>query len=236
MAKSKVHSNNDAQSPNDTKNASAETAPEANNNKENVAADQTQAKEDISETMTESDKALAALQAELDEANKKAAENWDYFLRAKADLENANKRAQADIEKARKFGLEKMVEDLIPVKDSLEMGLDVAKNEGADLTKVREGSELILKMLSDLIEKYGIQTLNPQDETFNPEFHQAMSTQESNKHKPNTVITVMQKGYLLNGRLIRPALVVVSKKPAAASSKPENKENEAIGTNVDEKA
>ena len=180
---------------------------------------------------------LSALKAELETAKSKIDENWELYLRANADLENASRRAKQDIEKARKFGLEKLVEDLLPIKDSIEMGLVAAtQTDKANIEKLHEGSELILKMFSDTMEKYGIETVDPTGEPFNPELHQAMSLQESNDNKPNSVITVMQKGYLLNGRLIRPAMVIVAKKPTEDKQSSESDNNETVGTNVDEKA
>jgi len=185
---------------------------------------------------------LSVLKSELETAKNKIDENWELYLRANADLENARRRAQQDIEKARKFGLEKLVEDLLPIKDSIEMGLVAAtQTDSANIEKLHEGSELILKMFSDTMEKYGIETVDPKGQPFNPELHQAMSLQESNDDKPNSVITVMQKGYLLNGRLIRPAMVIVAKKPtedkdSSESDNSESDNNETVGTNVDEKA
>jgi len=112
------------------------------------------------------------------------------------------------------------------------MGVEAASAEGATLEKVREGTELTLKMLLSAIDKFGIKAVHPEGEPFNPEYHQAMSMLESPKHAPNTVMNVMQKGYTLNERLIRPAMVVVAKSP-----KPEEEEGEENkGANIDEKA
>lgn len=147
----------------------------------------------------------------LQEARNKAAENWDQVLRVQAELENSRRRAQRDVESAHKYALEKFALELLPVKDSLEMGLDAASSEDANVEKLREGTELTLKMLANAMEKFGIKEVNPVGEPFDPEQHQAMTMQESEEHEPNTVIAVMQKGYLLNDRLIRPAMVVVCK-------------------------
>ncbi len=147
----------------------------------------------------------------LEEARNKAAENWDQVLRVQAELENSRRRAQRDVESAHKYALEKFALELLPVKDSLEMGLDAASSEDANVEKLREGTELTLKMLASAMEKFGIKEVNPVGEPFDPEQHQAMTMQESEEHEPNTVIAVMQKGYLLNDRLIRPAMVVVCK-------------------------
>ena len=151
------------------------------------------------------------LRKQLTESEAKAAENWDRLLRLQAEMENQRKRAQNDVTKARKFALEGIVNDLLPVKDSLEMGLAAASAEEADAKAIVEGAELTLKMLSQVFEKNNILEVNPVDEKFNPEFHQAMSMQEIEGKEPNTVTGVMQKGYTLNERLVRPALVMVSK-------------------------
>ena len=153
----------------------------------------------------------AVLSQQLAEAEAKAADNWDRLLRLQADMENQRKRAQNDVNKARKFALESIVDDLLPVKDSLEMGLAAAGSEEVDPKSIIEGAELTVKMLAQVFEKNNIIEINPVDEKFNPEFHQAMSMQEVEGKAPNTVTGVMQKGYTLNERLVRPALVMVSK-------------------------
>ena len=141
-----------------------------------------------------------------------AAAHWDRLVRLQAEMENQRKRAQRDVANARKFALEGIAGDLLPVKDSLELGIQAAS--GADegtLANLLQGSELTLKMLAQLLEKHGIEEVNPEGERFDPEYHQAMSMQEVEGVAPNTVTGVMQKGYTLNERLIRPALVMVSK-------------------------
>lgn len=154
---------------------------------------------------------LSMLRAQLDEAEAKATDHWDRLLRLQAEMENQRKRAQNDVNKARKFALEGIVGDLLPVKDSLEMGLAVAKAEDSDPKSIIEGADLTLKMLAQVFEKNNIVEVNPVDEKFDPEFHQAMSMQEIEGKAPNTVSSVMQKGYTLNDRLVRPALVMVAK-------------------------
>ena len=154
---------------------------------------------------------LSQLQAQVQEAESKSAEYWDRLLRLQAEMENQRKRAQNDVNKARKFALEGIVDDLLPVKDSLEMGLAAAAAEDADPASLVTGAELTLKMLAQVFEKNNILEVNPLDEKFNPEFHQAMSMQEVEGREPNTITSVMQKGYTLNDRLVRPALVMVSK-------------------------
>jgi len=147
----------------------------------------------------------------LESAEKKASENWDQLLRTKAEMDNIRRRTQKDLENAHKFALEKFISEMLAVKDSLEMGVDAAGQENANVENLREGSEMTLTMLTGVFEKFNVVELNPMGEKFNAEHHQAMSMQPSDEHEPNTVIAVMQKGYLLNDRLVRPAMVMVSK-------------------------
>ena len=157
---------------------------------------------------------LQALQTKLAEAEAKAAEHWDQLLRTRAEMENIRRRGQRELENAHKYALEKFAQELIPVKDSLEMGLAAAEADTAHVEQLREGTALTLKMFNSVMDKFDIKEIHPLDEPFNPEHHQAMSMLEAPDKAPNTVINVMQKGYLLNERLIRPAMVVVSKAPA----------------------
>ncbi|VAW88164.1 Heat shock protein GrpE [hydrothermal vent metagenome] len=152
----------------------------------------------------ERDVALAAAE----ERAEKAAEQ---LLRAHAEMENLRRRSERDLSNAHKYALEKVANELLPVKDSLEMAAVLNAGEKVDVNKLVEGVELTLKMLTSAMTKNGITEIDPVNEKFNPELHQAMTTQESNEVEANTVVTVFQKGYLLNGRLIRPAMVVVSK-------------------------
>lgn len=146
----------------------------------------------------------------LQDAKDKADDYWNQLLRARADLENFKRRAERDLEHAHKYGLEKVAKELVPIKDSLELGLTAVGSVEEDSIKIKEGFELTLKMFCSLLEKMGIKELDPQGQKFNPEFHQAMAMQEAADKDPNTVLMVYQKGYLLNDRLIRPAMVVVS--------------------------
>ncbi len=155
---------------------------------------------------------LEELTLKLEDARSKADEHWDKLLRAQAELENLRKRNQRDLENAHKYGVEKFAAEILGVKDSLEMGLDAATDD-ADVVKLREGTELTLKLLVQMLDKFNIKEINPQGEAFDPEHQQAMTLQENAELPPNTVITVMQKGYLLNDRLLRPAMVIVSKRP-----------------------
>ena len=171
-----------------------------------TAADQ--ADEAVADEASETDP--EALQALLEDARNKADSHWDQCLRLQADIDNLRKRNERDLANAHKFALEKFAVDLLPVKDSLEMGL-AAAGENADIARLKEGGELTLKMLASAMDKYNIKEINPLNEIFNPEYHEAMSMQEREDVAPNTVVTVVQKGYLLNERLIRPAMVMVSK-------------------------
>ncbi len=154
------------------------------------------------------------LTLQLEDARAKADENWDLLVRAKAEMENLRKRHERELENAHKFALERFVTDLLAVRDSMELGLNAAKEEGADVEKLREGTELTLKLFSDVMERFNVEQINPEGEPFNPERHQAMSMQPRDDVPPNTVVAVVQKGYTLNGRLVRPAMVMVSQAPA----------------------
>lgn len=147
----------------------------------------------------------------LDQAEKKATENWDQLLRTKAEMDNIRRRTQKDLENAHKYALEKFIAELLAVKDSLELGVNAAQQENVTVDSLREGSEMTLSMLASVFEKFNVVELNPEGEKFNPDHHQAMSIQPTAEMEPNTVMAVMQKGYLLNDRLVRPAMVMVSK-------------------------
>ncbi len=155
------------------------------------------------------------LHALLTDARNKADEHWDQCLRLQADIENLRKRKERDVANAHKFALDKFAVDLLPVRDSLEMGLAAA--DSVDAAKLREGSELTLKMLVSAMDKFNIKEVNALNEQFNPEYHEAISMQDREDVAPNTVVTVVQKGYLLNDRLIRPAMVIVSRAAAQPS-------------------
>ena len=161
-----------------------------------------------------------ALSARLAQAEDKIAQQQDHLLRGQADIENLKRRHTQALEKAHKFGTEKIVGDLLSVWDSLELGLQAAQDEQADVSKLREGTELTLKMLTDAMQKQGVTQHDPQGEPFNPELHQAMSMQPRDDVAPDTVIQVMQKGYSLNGRLVRPAMVMVSQAMSESPSAP----------------
>ena len=135
----------------------------------------------------------------------------DAALRAQAEAQNVKRRAEQDVEKARKFALEQFTRDLLPVVDNLERALEAASGDEEAVKPIAEGVELTLKSFIDAMTKFNIEVVDPQGEPFDPNLHQAMSMVENNEVEPNTVIAVMQKGYTLNGRLVRPAMVMVSK-------------------------
>ncbi len=155
----------------------------------------------------------AELTVLLEDARGKADEHWDQCVRLQAEMDNLRKRSERDLVNAHKYALERFAGELLPVKDSLELGLAAFTAENADPEKLKEGVELTLQMLTTAMDKSAITEVNPENEPFNPDFHQAMSMQERDDVAPNTVVTVVQKGYLLNERLIRPAMVIVAKAP-----------------------
>ncbi|KKN28632.1 hypothetical protein LCGC14_0852320 [marine sediment metagenome] len=154
---------------------------------------------------------IAMLYAELEAAKQTIADQKDGVVRAAADVDNIRRRAAQDVEKAHKFALEKFANELLPVIDNLERAIEFSDKENETLKPLLEGIDMTVKSFNDAVAKFGVEIVNPQGEQFNPDFHQAMSIQPSNDVTPNTVLAVMQKGYTLNGRLLRPAMVMVSK-------------------------
>jgi molecular chaperone GrpE len=152
---------------------------------------------------------LERLQQALTEAEERAKSHWEQYLRAVADLDNVRKRAQRDIESANRYGLEKFAAELLPVRDSLELAVQNAGK--ADARSLAQGQEATLKLLSKALEKIGVVGIHPNGEPFDPARHEAMMAQESTTAEPNSVLQVVQPGYELNGRLLRPARVIVSK-------------------------
>ena len=161
--------------------------------------------------MTVDEARIQELEAALAKAEATVAEQKESVLRAMAEAENARRRAGAEVEKARKFALEGFAGELLTVVDNLERALQSVDPADETLKGAMEGVEITHKSFISTIAKFGIKTVDPQGQPFNPEEHQAMSMQESADVAPNTVIAVMQKGYLINGRLLRPAMVVVSR-------------------------
>ena len=158
----------------------------------------------------DNEKPVSMAQA-LQEQKQAAAENLEKALRAHAELENFRKRSMRDIENAHKYALEKFLGELLPVMDSMELGLSAASDSDGDVDSLKEGLELTHKMLVTLLEKNGIRIIDPAGEKFDPRLHEAVSMQEQEGTGSGQIISVMQKGYELNGRLLRPAMVVVAK-------------------------
>ncbi len=152
--------------------------------------------------------AAADADDEIDALRAKADENWDRYLRTAAELENVRKRATRDVENARKYALENFARELLTVVDSFEMGLAAA--DTADADSLLEGSKATMKQLQQALERFQVAQVNPEGEPFDPELHEAISMQPSADMEPGSVLAVVQKGYTLNGRLLRAARVVVS--------------------------
>jgi len=161
---------------------------------------------------------VETLKAELEAAQAQAAENLDKFMRAKAETENVRRRAETDVASAHKFAIERFALEMLAVKDSLERARTVdLKTSDAALEKMFEGIDLTLKLMDSIFQKFALTEISPAiDDKFDPEKHQAMSAQDSAEVRPNHVLMVLQKGYLLNNRLLRPALVIVAKALAEA--------------------
>jgi len=176
---------------------------------------------ETAETAESTESEEVSLETQLADAQAKADENWDQLMRTKAEMENIRRRSEKELSNARKYALEKFAQELLPVIDSMEMGLAAAQDENADVRKLREGTEMTLKMFETAIDKFGIKSVHPHGEEFNPEHHQAMTMLDSQEHEPNMIIDVMQKGYLLNERLVRPAMVVVSSAKSKKNSEEE---------------
>lgn len=184
---------------------------QASQEMENGQEQHEQAQVDAADVVDVRDERIAELEAQLQEA---AQRERDSVMRARAEADNIRRRAEQDVEKAHKFALEKFSNELLPVIDSLERALDLADKSNPDLAAMIEGIELTLKSMLDAVRKFGVEQVGEVNVPFNPEVHQAMTMMESDQHEPNQVMMVMQKGYTLNGRLIRPAMVAVSKAKA----------------------
>jgi len=156
------------------------------------------------------------LEAELAEARARADENWNSYLRAVAETDNVRKRAQRDVEGASRYAIDRFAAELLEVRDSLELG--VAAGASADASRLLEGMEATLRLLDKAFEKSGLSVIDPVGQPFNPEFHEAMATQPSPDQPPGSVLAVVQKGYMLNGRLLRPARVLVARAPDPPAS------------------
>ncbi len=191
---------------------------EKNNTTEKKTSDGSDAAEQLIETAEGDDlettndalSELDVLNNQIAALEQQSSDNQDKAMRAQAELENVRKRTSRDVENAHKYALEKFLTDLLPVLDSLELGMNAA-NSAEDIASLREGMELTLDKFSAVMEKFGVTEIFPQGEKFNPELHEAVSMQELEGMESGTVTAVMQKGYELNGRLVRPAMVVVAK-------------------------
>ena len=168
---------------------------------------------DDAEAEMVSDDPVDILEAALVTAQQEAGEAKQDMLRMQADMDNLRKRLVREHEKARRRTLERFMGDLLPVRDSLERGLEAAEDPAANVEALKEGKQLIMKMLIKAMGDHGLQTIDPAGEPFDPEKHEAMTMLPSAHHDENTVIEVLEKGYQLHDRLIRPAKVVVSRKP-----------------------
>lgn len=177
-------------------------------NEETVEMD---ALSDNEKEMPVEDAASNDLKQELAEAQLKIKDYWDQIVRLNAEMDNLRKRSVRDVENAHKYAVKNFSEALLPVCDSMEMGIAASDGDNANLQSIKEGMEMTMTMFKQMLEKNGIEAIDPVGEKFNPDKHQAMSMQESAEHEPNTVMAVMQKGYVIKDRLIRPAMVMVSK-------------------------
>ncbi|SES82527.1 nucleotide exchange factor GrpE [Thalassotalea agarivorans] len=181
-------------------------------NQEEVSVEEVATDEAVEgEVISAEQEKINELELKLAAAEAKVADQKDSVVRAKAEVENIRRRSAQDVEKARKFALEKFVNELLPVVDNLERAIESFDREDEAQKPLLEGVELTLQSFMSGLEKFDIQEINPKDEAFNPELHQAMSMQEIPGVAANTVVAVMQKGYSLNGRLVRPAMVMVAK-------------------------
>ena len=164
-----------------------------------------------SESESKTDTGEEDIEQQLLDAQATIKDYWDQIMRLKAEIENNIKRASRDIENAHKFALRNFAESLLPILDSMEMGQQAAEGDKANLSSIIEGSQLTVTMFVQALEKHGLKQIDPVGESFDPDLHQAISIVEDENAESNTVISVMQKGFLLNDRLIRPAMVVVAK-------------------------
>ena len=157
----------------------------------------------------ENNSRIEDLESQLEEAQQSTKDNWDKLLRSQAEMENLKRRTSKDLENAHKFALDSFVKALLEVSDSLAMGIKSAKDEKATLENTTEGLELPNKVFNSTLEQFGVEAINPIDEKFNPDLHEAVTMVPMPDKESNTVLEVIQIGFSLNGRLVRPALVVV---------------------------
>lgn len=178
---------------------------------DNESLDSATGVEAQADTENEGGETQESIEQQLERAQTTIKEYWDQIIRLKAEMENNLKRAGRDVENAHKYALRNFAESLLPIIDSMEMGQQAAEAENANLASIVEGTQMTMSMFIQALEKHGLQQIDPLGEPFNPEQHQAISMIEDEKAEHNAVIKVMQKGFLLNDRLVRPAMVVVAK-------------------------
>ncbi len=172
----------------------------------NSAAQDAPIDQDPAKTIEELQKHLAATQAELAEAN-------DKMLRFRAEADNTRKRASIDVENAHKYGMEKLARELLNVVDSLERGIQISSDDPQQTVHLHEGMELTNKLLLDTLDKFNIKQINPLGEVFDPKQHEALTMQPTTDLAPNRVLSVVQRGFSINDRILRPARVIVAKAP-----------------------
>lgn len=176
-------------------------------NEQNEAVEMNEAAETSTSEQTAVDQDVHSLLAE---AQSQAAQHFDSLLRLQADMENLRRRTEREVDNAKKFALERFINDLIPVLDSMEMGLQASNQAVNEQDTIRQGLEMTLKMFQDVMARFHVEALDPTGQKFNPQEHEAMTMQPSADHEPNTVMLTIQKGYKLQGRVVRPARVVIS--------------------------
>lgn len=163
------------------------------------------------DALGDGDESNESIEQQLEKAQVTIKDYWDQIIRLKAEMENNRKRAGRDIENAHKFAIRNFAESLLPIVDSMELAQQAAEADNTSLASIIEGTQLTMSMFVQALEKHGLKQIDPLGEVFDPEQHQAISMIEDKKAESNTVINVMQKGFLLNDRLVRPAMVVVAK-------------------------
>ncbi len=160
-------------------------------------------------TKAEQENKAEDLKTQLEDAQKSAKESWDKLLRSEAEIQNLKRRNARDLENAHKFALDGFVKSLLEVKDSVTMGIKTAQEDGATIEHIIEGLEMTNKVFLSTMQRFGVEEVNPQNEAFNPDFHEAVTMIPMPDKESNSVLEVVQVGFTLNGRLVRPAMVVV---------------------------
>ncbi len=154
---------------------------------------------------------LQELKTQLLDAQKSAKDNWEQLLRTRAEIENIKRRSIKDIENAHKYAIENFAKELLVIADSMAIGFKSAKQDNASLTTIIDGMDMITKSFNNTLNKFGIQEINPKNESFNPEYHEAITMIESDSVDSQMVVEVMQTGFMINNRLLRPAMVIIAK-------------------------